>query len=88
MTKALILGHGLNTPTAIAEWYNHFMDEHDQHIADVWSELYEGNADIEDQPEAPLKKLTHWLLTNGFTRSGNHIMRVKSWTLEGVMVQR
>lgn len=76
MTKVLQLGHGFDNPTDIGETYNLFNDINQGNLADVWSNLYEGNQDIEKQDKNSSLQLVKWLRENNFSKSAKHIERI------------
>ncbi len=73
MTKVLKLGRNQEE----AEIYNWFLDHYPSEVAGTWSDLYESDADIEDQNPEHLKIIAKYLNDdgNGFSRSGRHILK-------------
>ncbi len=71
MTKVLKLGRGQDE----AEIGNYLTDNESIEVAGVWFNLYEGNEHIENQNPKHIKIIASYLINNGFSRSGEHLLK-------------
>lgn len=72
MTKVLKLGRNQNE----AEIYNFMLNDDGYfEVSNTWSELYENNGDIENQDANHIKLIAKYLINNGFSRSGEHLLK-------------
>jgi len=71
MTTILKLGRNQEE----AEIGNYFSDNEGQEVANTWFCLYEGSEHIENQNPEHLKVIAKYLINNGFSRSGKHLLK-------------
>ena len=71
MTKVLKLGRNQEE----AEIHNYFSDNESKDIAGTWGVLYEDNEHIENQNPEHIRIIAKYLINNGFSRSGLHLLK-------------
>ncbi|MFA5723650.1 MAG: hypothetical protein WC979_05310 [Candidatus Pacearchaeota archaeon] len=71
MTKVLKLGRNQEE----AEIGNYFSDNEGVDVAGTWFSLYEDNEHIENQNPEHIKIIAKYLINNGFSRSGEHLLK-------------